>query len=114
MSKKLVTRYQYIDLEDSLDELIVKLQKAREKGWQANELCPDPDPDSPCSERSNYLTKQELETDEEYAKRTAAEKEQRQRQNERDAREYTRLQAKFEKAPDYDWLTTGPTWPLPE
>jgi hypothetical protein len=95
MAKKLVTRYKYIDLDDNIDELIIKLQKAKAEGWEANELCVDPEDWS--DTRRNYLTKQELETNEEYAQRLDKEEIQRQSQAEWDAKEYTRLKAKFEK-----------------
>jgi hypothetical protein len=96
MTKKLVTRYQYIDLDDNIDELIIKLQKAKAEGWEANELYVDPENWS--DTRHNYLTKQELETDKEYAQRLDKEEIQRQSEAERDAREYKRLKAKFEIA----------------
>jgi hypothetical protein len=95
MAKKLVTRYQYVDLDDNIDELIIKLQKAKAEGWEANELCAGPDDWSDI--RSNYLIKKELETDKEYATRIAKEKQRQKSQAEWDAKEYTRLKAKFEK-----------------
>jgi hypothetical protein len=95
MTKKLITRYKYVDLDDHIDELIIKLQKAKAEGWETNELCVDPEDWS--DTRHNYLTKHELETDEEYAQRLDKEEIQRQSQAESDAREYERLKAKFEK-----------------
>jgi len=97
MTKKLVTRYQYIDLDDNIDELIIKLQKAKAEGWEANELCANPEEDW-SDTRHNYLTKRELETDKEYAQRLDKEEIQRQSQAESDAREYKRLKAKFENS----------------
>lgn len=98
MTKKLVTRYQQIDLEDNIEQLVFKLQKAKAEGWEAVEHSHG-DNRWYSDSYQNYLTKQELETDEEYVKRTAKEKLQRQDQAERDARDYKRLKAQFEKAP---------------
>jgi hypothetical protein len=95
MTKKLVTRYQYIDLENNIEQVIFDLQKAKAYGWEAVEHSRGDDYYS--DSYSNYLTKQELETDQEYAKRTAQEKLQRQNQAEHDTREYKRLKAQFEK-----------------
>lgn len=95
MTKKLVIRYQSVDLEGKIDNLIIYLQKARAEGWEAVEFCPRREAWSDAS--YNHLTKQELETDKEYAERIAVEEIQRQSQAERDAREYKRLKAKFEK-----------------
>lgn len=94
-SKKLVTRYKYINLDNSIDELLIKLQKAKAEGWEANELCAGPDEYSDI--KSNYLIKQELETDKEYATRIAIEKQQEQQTFERERREFERLSKKFSR-----------------
>lgn len=100
MTKKLTTRYQYIDLEGNIDQLILDLQKAKAEGWERvehshgdNRWCQHTD------SYQNYLTKQELETNQEYLERTVQEAEFNRRQSEHDAREYKRLKAKFGEAP---------------
>ena len=94
MTKKLVTRYQYIDLEDNIEQVIFNLQKAKAEGWEAVELGQG-DHSWWSNSNQNWLIKQELETDQEYAKRTAEEKLRLQNQAERDARDYKRLKAQF-------------------
>jgi len=95
MTKKLVTRYQWIDLEDNIGEVINKLQKALEEGWEAVEHSTGDSAWDP--NESNYLIKQELETNEEYIERTNKEKCQAEIQAEGDRREYERLKKKFEQ-----------------
>ena len=100
MTKKLVTRYQQIDLEDNIEQVVFKLQKAKAEGWEAVEHSHgDNRWYSDSDSYQNYLTKQELETNQEYLERTVQEAEFNRRQSEHDAREYKRLKAKFGEAP---------------